>query len=29
VGRNEILRVDNDPSRPERGSLDVKVEGGK
>jgi hypothetical protein len=29
VGRNEILRVDNDPSRPERGSVDVSVQGGK
>jgi hypothetical protein len=29
VGTHEILRVDNDPSRPERGSLRVIVEGGK
>jgi hypothetical protein len=29
VGRNEIIRVDNDPSRPDRGSLRVVVEGGK
>ena len=26
---NQILRVDNDPSRPERGSLRVYVDGGK
>jgi hypothetical protein len=29
AGRNEILRVDNDPSRPERGSLNIAVRGGK
>lgn len=29
VGRDEIVRVDNDPSRPERGSLRVVVKGGK
>ncbi|HEX7677012.1 MAG TPA: hypothetical protein VF713_02735, partial [Thermoanaerobaculia bacterium] len=29
VGRQEILRADNDPSRPERGSLLITVEGGK
>jgi len=29
VGRNEIVRVDNDPSRPERGSIRLRVEGGK
>jgi len=29
VGAHEILRVDNDPSRPEMGSLRVYVEGGK
>lgn len=29
VGRDEIIRVDNDPSRPEFGSLKVIVEGGK
>jgi hypothetical protein len=29
VARGEIVRVDNDPSRPERGSLRVVVEGGK
>jgi hypothetical protein len=29
IGRNEILRVDNDPSRPERGTLTVIVKGGK
>jgi predicted phage baseplate assembly protein len=29
VGRDEIVRVDNDPSRPERGSLHVDVRGGK
>jgi hypothetical protein len=29
VGTNDILRVDNDPSRPERGSLRVYVDGGK
>ena len=26
---DEILRVDNDPSRPEAGSLQVTVEGSK
>jgi hypothetical protein len=26
---SQILRVDNDPSRPERGSLAVYVDGGK
>jgi hypothetical protein len=29
VGANQILRMDNDPSRPERGSLQVIVDGGK
>jgi len=29
VGRQEIVRVDNDPSRPENGSLRINVEGGK
>ena len=29
VKPNEILRTDNDPSRPERGTLKVIVEGGK
>jgi hypothetical protein len=29
VGSDEILRVDNDPSRPEAGSLRVVVKGGK
>jgi hypothetical protein len=29
VATDEILRVDNDPSRPERGTLRVVVEGGK
>jgi len=29
VGPDQILRMDNDPSRPERGSLRVIVEGGK
>ncbi len=29
VGPDQILRVDNDPSRPERGSLQVIVKGGK
>jgi hypothetical protein len=29
VGPSQILRMDNDPSRPERGSLTVIVEGGK
>ncbi len=29
VARDEIVRVDNDPSRPERGSLRVDVRGGK
>jgi len=29
VHADQILRVDNDPSRPERGSLKVRVEGGK
>jgi hypothetical protein len=29
VKSNQILRVDNDPSRPERGSLRVYVDGGK
>lgn len=27
--RNEIIRVDNDPSEPDRGSLRIVVEGGK
>jgi hypothetical protein len=29
VGRDEIIRVDNDPSLPDRGSLRVSVQGGK
>lgn len=29
VGRDEIVRVDNDPGSPERGSLRIVVEGGK
>jgi hypothetical protein len=29
VGQDEIVRLDNDPSRPERGSLQVEVVGGK
>jgi hypothetical protein len=29
VGAEEILRVDQDPSEPDRGSLRVVVEGGK
>jgi predicted phage baseplate assembly protein len=29
IGRDEILRVDDNPSRPERGSLRVEVRGGK
>jgi hypothetical protein len=29
VTPDEIIRVDNDPSRPERGSLHVEVDGGK
>jgi hypothetical protein len=29
LGRSEIARLDNDPTRPERGILDVKVEGGR
>jgi hypothetical protein len=29
VGRDEIIRVDNDPSEPDHGSLKVVVEGGK
>ena len=29
VGSNEIVLVENDPSRPERGSLELQVEGGK
>lgn len=29
VGRDEIIRVDNDPSLPDHGSLRVVVEGGK
>jgi hypothetical protein len=29
IKSNQILRVDNDPSRPERGSLRVFVDGGK
>jgi hypothetical protein len=29
IGTSEILRVDNDPSRPEAGSLQVTVEGSK
>jgi hypothetical protein len=29
VARDEIIRMDNDPSRPEAGSLHVEVVGGK
>jgi len=29
VGRDEIIRVDDDPSRPDRGSIRIVVEGGK
>jgi hypothetical protein len=29
VGRDEIIRVDHDPSEPDHGSLRVVVEGGK
>ncbi len=29
VGRDEIIRVDNDPSLPDHGSLRVVVQGGK
>ena len=29
VGADEIIRVDNDPSRPDHGSLRIVVEGGK
>jgi Baseplate J-like protein len=29
ISNDEILRVDNDPSRPERGSLKIQVKGGK
>ena len=29
VSSRDILRLDNDPSRPERGSIKVHVEGGK
>ena len=29
VGRDEIIRVDNDPSRPDRGSIRVVVRGGQ
>jgi hypothetical protein len=29
VGRDEIIRIDNDPSQPDRGSIRVVVEGGK
>lgn len=29
VGRDEIIRVENDPSEPDRGSIRVVVEGGK
>jgi hypothetical protein len=29
VAVDQIIRVDNDPSRPERGSLHVEVDGGK
>ena len=29
VGRDEVIRVDNDPNAPDRGSLRVVVEGGK
>jgi predicted phage baseplate assembly protein len=29
VASDEIVRVDNDPSRPERGSLQIYVQGGK
>ena len=29
VAPDQIIRVDNNPSRPERGSLQVEVDGGK
>lgn len=29
IGRNEILRVENNPSRPEHGSIRFRVKGGK
>ena len=29
VGSNEIVLVENNPSRPERGSIQLQVEGGK
>ena len=29
IAKNEILRVDNDRSRPERGTIRIQVEGGK
>jgi len=29
VGSDEIIRLDNDPSRPDNGSLRVSVLGGK
>ena len=29
VGENQILRMDNDPNHPNRGTLQVNVEGGK
>jgi hypothetical protein len=29
VGRDEIIRVDNDPSQPDHGSIEIVVEGGK
>jgi hypothetical protein len=29
VGPDQIIRMDNDPSRPERGTLRLVVEGGK
>jgi hypothetical protein len=29
IGPDQILRLDNDPSKPERGSLHILVEGGK
>ena len=29
VGRDEIIQVDDDPSRPDRGSIRIVVEGGK
>jgi len=29
IGSHQILRVDNDPSRPNMGSLRIQVEGGR